>query len=88
MVDYPLITISSLGKIIRGETQIEGANFIFGNTDVIGCGWNKKEKAVFFTKNGEMLGMHLGNTLYAVLIIFAQNVQNNVILITLLFTRV
>lgn len=42
---------------------MEGKDFTFGNNDVIGCGWNKKEKMVFFTKNGEMLGMKLTFTI-------------------------
>jgi SPRY domain len=52
-------TYQSLGGVfgshIGKEADKEGYN-TFGAGDVIGCGFNVKEKTVFYTHNGERLG--------------------------------
>ncbi len=54
-----LASLSSIGKVThytKGTSDTK-PHFSFRATDVIGCGWSKKEKSVFFTKNGELLGI-------------------------------
>lgn len=58
------------GKVIQSNP--------FDNWDVIGCGWNKATKSVFFTKNGEMIGTQY--KLYIVQMkinVFLQKIQSN-----------
>ncbi|KAL9653011.1 hypothetical protein ABK040_015526 [Willaertia magna] len=66
------------GNVFRGNTLVKSGYTFCSNKDVIGCGWSKEQRSIFFTKNGVNLGniIPVGSTsLYPIIAMKGKNVQ-------------